>query len=105
MAWLDNKITEMFTPDFYLPELDLYVELTTLKQSLITEKNRKLRQLRINYPEINIKLLNKSDYFKLLAKYGHGPLGMTKVKGVNRVLFNQAQIQRRVKDLATKIST
>ena len=104
VAWLDNKITEMFTPDFYLPELDLYVELTTLKQSLITEKNRKLRQLRINYPEINIKLLNKSDYFKLLAKYGHGPLGMTKVKGVNRVLFNQAQIQRRVKDLATKIS-
>src|SRR4030042_4348302 len=72
LSWQDNKITEMLTPDFYLPELNLYIELTTLKQSLITEKNRKLRQLKKLYPEVNIKLLNKSDYLKLLAKYGYG---------------------------------
>jgi bifunctional protein TilS/HprT len=104
LAWQDGKVVEMFTPDFYLPELDLYIELTTLKQSLITEKNRKLRRLRELYPDINIKLLNKSDYLRLLAKYGYGRLGGTKVKGVDRVLFSHTQIQRRVKALAKRIS-
>jgi len=104
LAWQDGKVVEMFTPDFYLPELDLYIELTTLKQSLITEKNRKLRRLRELYPDISIKLLNKSDYLRLLAKYGYGGLGGTKVKGVDRVLFSHTQIQRRVKALAKRIS-
>jgi len=104
LAWQNGKVVEMFTPDFYLPELDLYIELTTLKQSLITEKNRKLRRLRELYPEINIKLLNKSDYLRLLAKYGYGRLGETKVKGIDLVLFSHTQIQRRVKALAKHIS-
>ena len=104
LTWQDNKVTEMFTPDFYLPELDLYIELTTLKQSLITQKNRKLRRLKGLYPEVNIKLLNKSDYLRLLAKYGYGPLGETKVEGVNQVLFSHTQIQRRTRALAKRIS-
>lgn len=104
LAWQNGKVVEMFTPDFYLPELDLYIELTTLKQSLITEKNRKLRRLRELYPEINIKLINKSDYLRLLAKYGYGRLGGTKVKGIDLVLFSHTQIQRRVKALAKRIS-
>ena len=104
LAWQNGKVAEMFTPDFYLPELDLYIELTTLKQSLITEKNRKLRRLRELYPEINIKLLNKSDYLRLLAKYGYGRLGETKVKGIDLVLFSHTQIQRRIKALAKHIS-
>lgn len=104
LNWQDNKVTEMFTPDFYLPELNLYIELTTMKQSLITEKNRKVRQLHRLYPEVNIKLLNKSDYLKLLAKYGYGPLGAAKIAGINRVLLSHTQIQRRVRALAKLIS-
>lgn len=104
IGWQDNKVTEMFTPDFYLPELNLYIELTTLKQSLITEKNRKLRQLKELYSEVNVKLLNKSDYLKLLAKYGYGPLGATKVEGINRVLLSHTEMQRRVRALAKSIS-
>jgi hypoxanthine phosphoribosyltransferase len=104
ITWNGDKISEMFTPDFYLPELDLYIELTTLKQSLITDKNRKLRQIRKLYPDVNIKLLNKSDYLKLLAKYGYGPLGETKVKGIDRVLISHSQIQRRIGVLAKQIS-
>jgi hypoxanthine phosphoribosyltransferase len=104
LGWQDNKITGMFTPDFYLPELDLYIELTTLKQSLITEKNRKLRCLKEMHPEINIKLLNKKDYIRLLAKYGYEPLGETKIKGINKVLFSHTQIQQRVRTLAKSIS-
>jgi bifunctional protein TilS/HprT len=104
LAWQNGKVAEMFTPDFYLPELDLYIELTTLKQSLITEKNRKLRRLRELYPDVNIKLLNKSDYLRLLAKYGYGRMGGTKVKGIDQVLFSHTQIQRRVKALAKRVS-
>jgi len=100
----DNRITEMFTPDFYLPEIDLYIELTTSKQSLITEKNRKVRHLKELYPDISIKLLNKGDYLKLFARHGFIPLGESKTKGVQRYLFNKTQIQRRVKSLAKQIS-
>ncbi len=59
-----------FAPDFYLPELDLYIELTTLKQSLVTKKNRKLRRLRELYPDVNIKLFYGRDFRSLMAKYG-----------------------------------
>jgi bifunctional protein TilS/HprT len=104
LKWNGEKIAEMFTPDFYLPELDIYVELTTLKQDLITEKNRKLRHLRELYPEVNVRLLTKSDFLKLLAKYGYGPLGEAKVEGIDRVLYNHARIQRRVRTLARHIS-
>jgi bifunctional protein TilS/HprT len=100
----DNKITEMFTPDFYLPEIDLYIELTTTKQSLITEKNRKVRLLKALYPNINIKLLNKADYLKLFAKFGFIPLGENKMTGIQRYLFSRTQLQRRIKSLAKQIS-
>ncbi|MFP3898435.1 MAG: hypoxanthine phosphoribosyltransferase [Dehalococcoidia bacterium] len=105
LRWEGEKLAEMFTPDFYLPELDLYVELTTLKQNLLTEKNRKLRQLRELHPEINVRLLTKSDFLKLLAKYGYGPLSKAKVEGVDRVLYSHAQVQRRIRTLARRISS
>jgi hypothetical protein len=65
-----GRSIESFTPDFYLPDLDLFIELTTLKQSLVTKKNRKLRRLRQLYPEINIKLLYRRDYRNLLRRFG-----------------------------------
>ena len=104
LRWDGSKVIEMFTPDFYLPELDLYVELTTLKQNLLTEKHRKLRQLRQLYPDVKVRLLTKSDFVKLLAKYGHGPLGDAKVEGIGRVLHSHAQIQRRIRTLSRHIS-
>jgi len=67
---LGGDVVESFSPDFYLPELDLYVELTTLKQSLVRKKNRKLRRLRELYPGIRIKLFYAKDFKALLLKYG-----------------------------------
>lgn len=99
-----NRVTEMFSPDFYLPALDLYVELTTLKQSLITYKNRKLRRLRELYPEIKIILLNKNNYDRLLAKYGAGPLGQSRAHGIRKMLYSAEQLGERVKELAGQIS-
>lgn len=67
-----GNVAESFTPDFYLPELDLYIELTTMKQSLVTKKNRKVRLLKKLYPNLNIKLFYGKDYKQLLKKYGVG---------------------------------
>jgi len=66
----EGNITEAFTPDFYLPSQDLYVELTTRKQALITKKNRKIRALKERYPEVRVKLLNRRDMETMLIKYG-----------------------------------
>jgi hypoxanthine phosphoribosyltransferase len=104
LCWEGERAEEMFTPDFYLPELNLYVELTTLKQGRLGEKNRKVRRLKELYPQVNIKLLNKKDYLRLLAKYGYGPLGEAKVQGIDRILFSNTQIQRRVRQLGRQIS-
>lgn len=70
VEWDDEgNVVKSFTPDFYLTEHDLYIELTTLKQSLVTKKNRKVRRLRELYPEINIKVLYASDFRKLIEKF------------------------------------
>ncbi len=100
-----NRITSMFSPDFYLPGLDLYVEITTLKQSLATYKNRKIRQLKTLYPDIKITLLNKNNYDRLLAKYGVGLLGQSRAHGIKQVLFSADQLSAKVTQLAASIST
>ena len=66
----DGRVLEAFAPDFYLPEQDLYLEITVMKQSLVTRKNRKLRKLRERYPEVNIKLFYKRDIERLGQRYG-----------------------------------
>lgn len=99
-----GRVVEMFTPDFYLPDHDLYIELTTLKQNLVTEKNRKLRHLRELYPEINIRLLYRKDYHRLLAKYGYGPLAHADVRGVERVLIPVDRLEQRVTEMGRQIS-
>ncbi len=104
LTWEGDRITEMFTPDFYLPGLDLYIEVTTLKQSLVTKKNRKLRLLRQLYPEVKIMLLHKSEYANLLARYGCGPLAHTRARGISRVLYSSTQIEEKVQALAKQIS-
>ncbi len=67
---LDGDVVESFSPDFYLPEFDLYLEMTTLKQSLVRKKNRKLRRLRELYPDIRIKLFYARDFRAMMLKYG-----------------------------------
>jgi hypothetical protein len=66
----DGRVTEAFTPDFYLPEFDLYVEITTMKQALVTRKNRKIKMLRAVYPHINIQVFYQKDYQDLIFKHG-----------------------------------
>ena len=66
----DGDVVESFSPDFYLPDLDLYLEMTTLRQKLVRKKNRKLRRLRELYPNVEIKLFYARDFRALMLKYG-----------------------------------
>jgi hypoxanthine phosphoribosyltransferase len=66
----DGKVAEAFTPDFYLPEFDIYIELTTMKQAHVTKKNRKVRLLRAIYPHVNIQVFYQKDVQDLVMKYG-----------------------------------
>lgn len=64
----DGKVSGSFTPDFYLPDQDLYIELATAQQPLVTKKNPKIRRLGELYREVNIKVLYAPDYEKLVAR-------------------------------------
>lgn len=65
----DGNVVEAFTPDFFLPEQDLFIELTTMKQAHVTKKNMKIRKVKERFPEINIKLFYKRDFARLAEKY------------------------------------
>ena len=104
LRWDGNRVVEMFTPDFYLPEYDQYFELTTMKQNLVTQKNRKLRHVRELYPDVNVQLLYRRDLMRLMGKYGFGPLAEVSVEGTERVLFTQEQVQQRVRELGARIA-
>ena len=64
----DGRVLEAFTPDFYLPEQDLSLEVTVMKQSLVTRKNRKLRKLRERYPDVHAKLFYRRDLERLAER-------------------------------------
>jgi hypothetical protein len=59
-----------FRPDFYLPRLGMFIELTTADQRLVTRKNRKVRRMRELYPEVPIRIVYQRDFTALLASHG-----------------------------------
>jgi hypothetical protein len=65
-----GRPSQAFSPDFYLPAYDLFIEITTLNQKLVTKKNRKVRRLKELHPEVSVKIFYQRDYLNLLVKYG-----------------------------------
>ena len=106
IGWEDGRVSEMFTPDFYLPENDMYVELTTMKQSLVTPKNRKVRLLRELYPRINIRLLYQKDYQQLVVQAGYGVLDVHHIRkqDIQQILNSPTELETRVRALGRKTS-
>ena len=66
----NGEPTSYFTPDFYLPDENLYIEITTMNQKLVTKKDRKIKRLRRLYPDVSCKIFYQRDYLHLLVKYG-----------------------------------
>ena len=102
LRWDGDAIAEMLTPDFYLHDLDLYLELTTMKQSLVTQKNRKIRRIREIYPDINIRLLYRKDFHRLLAKFGFGPLASLASRESTRFFYPTGKSSRRLTSSAKR---
>ncbi len=69
-----GAVLSAFRPDFYLPGSGIFIELTTLRQELVTRKNRKVRMLTELYPDVRVKVLYRRDVAQLGLKYpGDGP--------------------------------
>lgn len=69
IAWNgQGRAVEFFRPDFYLPEYDLYIEVTTAKPVRNTRKNRKLRLLRSHHPGVNVKLFTRRDVERVFSR-------------------------------------
>lgn len=66
----EGRVTEAACPDFYLPEQDLYLEVTTMRQALVTRKNRKMRKLRERYPDVKVRLFYRRDIERLVERFG-----------------------------------
>ncbi len=99
----EGRPSEMFTPDFYLPEHKLYIELTTMRQRLVTRKNRKIRRLRELYPNVRIKLLYRRDCDRLGDAYRRVAPDTATCR-VGRILFDEEQIHGRIAQLAAAIA-
>ncbi len=69
LAWdSSGRPAAAFRPDFYLPEHSLFIELTTLRQDLVTRKHAKVRRLAEIHPEVRVRVLHRKDYAHLLLK-------------------------------------
>ncbi len=105
----DGTLAECFTPDFYLPDLRTYVELTSMRQALVTRKHRKLRRFREAYPGIRVVMLYRRDYHRMLSAWGGiGPAAASSLSGSAipvsaRLLYPDQLVNGRLDELAWQI--
>jgi hypoxanthine phosphoribosyltransferase len=97
----DGRPVEFVTPDFYLPEHDLYLELTTMRQRLVTRKNRKFRLLRETYPNVRVRLLYLRDFQRLRDVYG--PSRVEREARVGDILYAEQDVEMRIAHLAREL--
>lgn len=64
-----GNVTSAFSPDFYLTKFDTYIELTTMNQKYVTEKNKKVKKLRELYPGTHIKVVYRKDFHSLVERF------------------------------------
>lgn len=97
----DGQASEFVTPDFYLPEHGVYLELTTMRQRLVTRKNRKFRKLRERYPNVQVKILYLRDFERLQHAFGQGPRQVVSTAG--DVVLSEAQLSTRISEMAEEL--
>lgn len=97
----DGHPDQFVTPDFYLPDHDCYLELTTMRQRLVTRKNRKFRLLRSNYPNVNVRILYLRDFERLQSVYN--PDTPAQKPTIGPALFRADEIETRVTEMAAEL--
>jgi len=88
----DGHLLRSFTPDFYLPDDHTYIEMTTMRQALVTRKNQKFRQMREQYPETSVRLLYRKDV-ELIQAWYLKPL-TDRITPSERPFITEAQVER-----------
>ncbi|MBA2596465.1 MAG: hypothetical protein H0V00_07555 [Chloroflexia bacterium] len=99
---IDGRPEAFVTPDFYLPDRDQYLELTTMRQRLVTRKNRKFRLLRKHYPHVRVRLLYLRDFERLQLVYGANDAEQEVRLGA--ILYPKEDVERRITELASQIA-
>jgi hypoxanthine phosphoribosyltransferase len=97
----DGRPEEFVTPDFYLPDHDLYLELTTMRQRLVTRKNRKFRLLRQAYPNLRVRLLYLRDLERLRDAFG--PEARRSEPRLGSMLVAAGEVETRITELASEL--
>ncbi|WP_312712630.1 cytidylate kinase family protein [Proteiniclasticum ruminis] len=70
LEWdLEGNITKAFSPDFYLPKFDTYIELTVMNQKYTQDKKKKLSLMKKLYPKINVSIVYKNEFHNLLERF------------------------------------
>jgi hypoxanthine-guanine phosphoribosyltransferase len=98
----NGTIAEAFTPDFFLPDLALYLELTTMRQKLVTRKNHKARLLRQLYPNVDLRLIYRRDYLRMMECY-RGEMRRTDSPDVFDIIRTEQEIERAVDNTALRL--
>lgn len=65
----EGNVILAFSPDFYLPKFDTFIELTTMNQKYVSEKKKKVELLKKLYPGTNINIVFKNDFNSLIKRF------------------------------------
>jgi len=99
----DGTISEAFSPDFFLPDLHLYLELTTMQQKLVTKKNRKARLLRELYPNVRLRLIYRRDFLRMMECF-RGELRRSDRTDLAGIVRTEQQIALAVDTIAHRLA-
>ena len=104
----EGRVTMAFSPDFYLPRFDLYLELTVMNQRYTATKNRKARRVQALYPGLNVRVVYRRDFDRLVARLEepdreHALTHLVEDPADYQVLFDEEAIQTRIDALAAAI--
>jgi hypothetical protein len=64
----DGNVREAFTPDFFLPDLGIYVECTVMRQCHTSRKRQKARRVR-EQTGTSVEILFRSDFDRLARRW------------------------------------
>ncbi|HEU0164716.1 MAG TPA: phosphoribosyltransferase family protein [Thermomicrobiales bacterium] len=98
----DGRIAEAFSPDFFLPDLNLYLELTTMRQKLVTRKNRKARLLRELFPNVQLRLIYRRDYLRMMECY-RGEMRRFDGADISDVVRSEHEIAEEIDRIALRL--
>lgn len=99
----DGRPVARFTPDFFLPDHRLYLELTTMRQRLVTRKNSKVRRLIDAYPNVQVKLVYRRDFVRLMNCY-RGALSQATERDIVGAFATGEDIDHRITQMAADIA-